>query len=476
VSLAVLACALPLAGGPPRGVLGFFSAGLYTCRVSVPPQRVAPTSAAAAPPGGSDDGDTTASQDRVSLTDEEETLLAALPIPPECLAAARRSEPPRPGASALAGVRLPRDVPGTVEIRTMEDDLGDETEVRTQPGMPPMEGERESTTPSGGYLSLKPLVSLGGEARRQQTLPGLAPPTGRGSPDGEPRTVRVVRSEVLDDPYDADDSITTRGPPVDIYEEESVTSRAPPLKAPFPEEDAYDGDDGTEGTTQKVRRRSGLDEADSITARAPGHLTNMLRVIASNDPPRLHDDDEVPENHTALMPNAPPQRPSSNAPPQRPAASAAPQGPVPEGSESRLRAAAAAARAKLASHGPLGLPDLGPANVNMQGDPMASSLSRSMQDASLPHLDIARQAELMRGPRYGLLVGVVAAVCLVVPIALFVALNHAPTAAVPRTASERAPDVVSRDEPARQKATKSAKPLPEAPPPAPPRPSPLRRR
>jgi hypothetical protein len=74
-----------------------------------------------------------------------------------------------------------------------------------------------------------------------------------------------------------------------------------------------------------------------------------------------------------------------------------------------------------------------------------------------PPLLMGDEQPAPNAPRYGLLVAVVAAVCLSIPIALYVYLRS-PTgeAGPPQVPSQVAPDFVGRSETVRAKATKGA--------------------
>jgi hypothetical protein len=253
-------------------------------------------------------------------------------------------------------------------------------------------------------------------------------------------------------------------------------------------------DDTSGSTTQKVKTSrppatsSPADgEVESITTQAPGPLTNILRVLASDSnadlgdgPVRLlQEDDEPPENRTAVMANAPLQQviselsSASSLPPIRPTGGplqyaargvAAPnlvpssesglRTRSPSGSDERgslgMRAvggdahASGIARAALASDGSVGLPL----------DP------RGHAGGELPFLQ-GQQAgqsgfheiEPGKGPRYGLLVGVVALISVLVPITLYIFLQRGVDDVAPSVPAVVEPGVEAH-EPPRAKAVR----------------------
>jgi hypothetical protein len=311
-----------------------------------------------------------------------------------------------------------------------------------------------------------------------------------------------VAPRALEDPdaYDAEESITTRGPAVPVYEDDSVTALAPVTRpAPRTPGDAPSPapDDGMDGTTRRVAKRESLPsvapadgEVESITTRAPGHLTNMLRVIATPDDAL---DDEPPENKTAVMPNAP-VKPAGGAPSTGAMRAAR---PIVSGSSGPAGARAAAiadfrepssdsglrvARAEPPSGDHASLSALMPGSMvhhhdQAMGAPLGGGDVRG-RDASPAAFPIAEQG-MGRGParalhpslrepdfgapskkpRYGLLVGLVAVLSFAIPLVLFLWLQQGALDAsdvTPRAASEVLPDLVARGDSTRSKTTKVA--------------------
>jgi hypothetical protein len=266
-------------------------------------------------------------------------------------------------------------------------------------------------------------------------------------------------------------------------------------------------DDGTDGTTKKVAKRAQLpvpapvaasadvqssqelEDAESITTQAPGHLTNMLRVIATPETLETLDDDndDSAQNKTAVMLGAPVKPVGASS-----AGSLRSARPVLSGSAgpSGARATAIAdlreptsdsglriARAEVPSGDHASLSALLPGLVAAEhgsGAQQAYPELRSVRDASPaafanteqafnPAAQRGRQPSLreydfgstVTKPRYGLLVGLVAVLSFTIPLVLFLWLHQGMVDDTPpRTASEVSPDLVSRGDAARSRATK----------------------
>ena len=337
------------------------------------------------------------------------------------------------------------------------------------------------------------------------TRPGLGEsPTRPGAPDPETAKRLDVKRVDLSNSYaneddDDEESITTRAPAAEPYEEkdESVTTQAPnvppsiieaAIKAPGAAVRDATLDDGTDGTTQRVKkdRAAALSspadgEAESITTQAPGPLTNILRVIASGSSPALGsdpalpllDEDEPPENRTAVMVNAPLKRviaelssasplpairPTGGPMVHGPQGSAAPR--LEPSSESGLRVARAAGGDR-ASLGALGI--AGDAHANARSSGVGRSANALASDgsisASMDHAHMSGEqgifpgqvqpslhdVDLGKGPRYGLLVAIVAVISIIVPVTLFVVLRHPAEALVPGVPAEPASEIEKHD-------------------------------
>jgi hypothetical protein len=338
------------------------------------------------------------------------------------------------------------------------------------------------------------------EAPTRPGLEGVGEPATRPRLPESPAIARASEPETskridVSDSYanedDDDESVTTRGralePP---YADESVTSRAPAvpmsvvqaaLERPNAIHDAT-LDDGTDGTTQKLKKSrdaapsSPADgEAESITTQAPGPLTNILRVIASGSSPEMVatlprlDDDEPPENRTAVMANAPLKRiasesPGSPAPSVRaaggsfapgPQGSAAPQ--LEPTSESGLRVArSGSGSGERVSLGALAAGDGRNSGVGPIGNALASdgSVSSPIDIRAHAATEMAfppgqqpsvHDVDLGKGPRYGLLVGIVAVISVIVPVTLFLVLRRGPDTVTPGVPSEPASEIQKRD-------------------------------
>jgi hypothetical protein len=221
-------------------------------------------------------------------------------------------------------------------------------------------------------------------------------------------------------------------------------------------------DDTSADTTQKVRKpvrpapaSPADEEAESITTQAPGHVTNMLRVIASGSSPEiprgkvvapLEDDDEGPENRTAVMANAPLKRviqeveSSARLPAIRPTGGPLSHGPMgaaaprlEPSSESGLRVARSGSGSdERASLGQLMAADARHSGAHAASAPMSEGAMSAASDSrghgadmSAPHLQPSlHDVDLGKGPSYGLLVAIVAVISIAVPLTLFVVLRH----------------------------------------------------
>ena len=443
---------------------------------------------------------------------------------------------PRARASTLAGP----PIPSVIAIRDAEDELLDETEVRTLPGhlalevpgvlrsrsrsrsqprpaagvpaaalspdTPPEEDDgvttqalapRAPTAPelaALGVLSGVPSTELDEPSSEVLTRPGLADPETRpGLADPETRPGHASLS---------DDVVTTRGLVPEPYAEEgdSVTTQAPAFSmaliaaakagvivGPKTVGDAT-LDDLTGGTTKKLRHPHkkaesipAESESESITTEAPAPLTNILRVIAADQGTPENgvaalEDDELPENRTAVMANAPLQRivgeltvsPNVGAvlfPPIRPtgpgitlphgssaARAAAPQ--LTPSSESGLRIARSPEQTSLAALG--------------VADPRASGVARSSPqpavdprpyaetESAFPAQPSVHDVDPGKGPRYGLVVAIVAAVSFIVPVTLFVVLRGRPEELVIGVPAEAATELQGHDPTPRGKLDRKA--------------------
>ena len=338
---------------------------------------------------------------------------------------------------------------------------------------------------------------LGGEPE-PPTRPGLEganePATRPGLTD--PATLKVDLSgdaAGYANDQDEDESVTARGPAAEPYGEDSVTTQAPnvPLELIHAALMAADAsatgslDDTSAASTQKVKKPGGVgeapspadEEAESITTQAPGHVTNMLRVIASGSSRRIgkgnlapleDDDDEGPENRTAVMANAPLKRvihdaeSSSPLPAIRPTGGPLSHGPMgaaaprlEPSSESGLRVARSgsgsnerASLGQLMASGDARNSGALPASAALSSDGGLSSAADSrghgLADMSLQHMQPSlHDVDLGKGPSYGLLVAIVAVISIVVPVTLFVFLRHGSDSVSPQAApSEPASEIV----------------------------------
>jgi hypothetical protein len=388
-----------------------------------------------------------------------------------------RAASPRPAAGMPFQPDVVEDPPTRPGV---EGALDDADEPATRPGV---EGADEPATRPGVPSTEEPA-----------TRPGLGEsPTRPGAPDPETAERLDIKSAIdaaantYANEDDDDESVTTRGRVAEPYEEdESVTTQAPAvphsiieaaIKAPNGILDAT-LDDGTGGTTQRVKKREAAlsspadGESESITTQAPGPLTNILRVIASGSSPALGSDpalplleeDEPPENRTAVMANAPLKRiiselaSASSLPAIRPTGGPMLHGPqgsaaprLEPSSESGLRVARAAG-VDRASLGALGIadPSARHSGIGRTASALAADGSISAMNGDLALFPSQVQpsvhdVDLGKGPRYGLLVAIVAVISVIVPVTLFVVLHHPAEPLVPSVPAEPASEVQKHD-------------------------------
>lgn len=332
------------------------------------------------------------------------------------------------------------------------DEALDETEVRTV--VSGLTEEAASTSPlPGAGRPLEPLSSDDDEDDDDSVTT---------------RTPSALRNVRLPDPtvgdddkdaYDADESVTTRGPAVADFEDDNVTAQGPrpAPRAAIPLGARPTLPDEADAALKRAAERAHDFEEDieSVTTRAPGQLTNMLRVIATPEEPL--EGDEPLDNKTAVMPGAP--------------ARASPSGDV--GALQRARSIAAgsggargAALAELrepSSDSGLRLargdaPSGDQAVMVVPGVPPLSIQTFNTRHGPLSPQELEFGAAVKR-PRYGLLVVTVAIFSFAIPLALFLWLQQGMVEdAPPRVAAEVEPDRVPRGDPARPRATKAPPP------------------
>ncbi len=428
---------------------------------------------------------------------------------------------PRTGSmsdAALAAPPTPVDTPKEISVVSAPPESSPEPSTNRAADRAAVKAVLEKESAAADEPATRP--GLGGEVDDPPTRPGLVeepnePPTRPGleTATNDPPT----RPGLPDPPTSPKTSSVGAGvaarPPAETEVDDSVTTLAPKVAPDFIAGAAAsaaldDSDDSSEGLTTRVKRASvdrpvpaktplnatlqspklpADDEAESITAQAPPLGTNVLRVIASVAPTRgsqpdvpIDDDDEPPENRTAVMANAPLKLAMDPVPRTLgPRAAVAPQ--LHPTSESGLRARPGSGSGERASLGALGIadhrsghsvvPENQPSLVPLAHAPTEQALfPPSTAEPSLYDLDLGK------GPRYGLLVAVVAIISFVVPVSLYLVLRSDGEAATPGVANEPAADFQKHDGP-RAKAEKGKKPPPPEPSTSPSsRPNPFRRR
>ncbi len=393
-------------------------------------------------------------------------------------------------ASALPAPRPAAGRPPEIESEPAPDGGPDDDGVTTQAAAPrvgsvpdigpPVRARLPSTTSAdepptrpgvadeGDELLTRP--GLGAESE-PATRPGLEgpsePPTQPGlveAPTG--KVERSVDSSGYANDQDENESVTARGAPgAEPYGEDSVTTQAPNvppelLHAAIQAAEAAGAlDDTSAASTQKVKKpaRTGSSPADeepeSITTQAPGLVTNMLRVIASGSSPALAkgtaaaplDDDDGPENRTAVMASAPLKRViadvESNArlPAIRPTGGPLSHGPMGAAAPRLEPSSASGLRVARTGSGSNERASLGqlisadarrsgalPASAALgEGGAQLDSRGHAPADVGAQHAQPSvHDVDLSRGPSYGLLVAIVAVVSLAVPVILYVVLRH----------------------------------------------------
>ncbi len=389
------------------------------------------------------------------------------PTTPKSLAAEDESEDSiTTTAPRVSAPKLPIAAPKSVEIRTLDDDdeNGEETELRTLVGapketLPNVASEAEAADDS---------VTAQAPVTRAPSSPEIPTATGTGAPS--PGPIRISPKSLMPPPAPAkdaydDDSVTSRAPAVD-YADDSITTQAPNMPAAIASAGValpppIDGE--TEGTTKKVRKNAADEDAESITTQAPGHLTNMLRVIASdkNAPDGDDDDPDDPiQAHTQVMANAPLKPSDLGAHVVRGGVALAHQ--LEPSSESGLRVAQPErVDADRASLGAIGVPsrERRISNMAVIGARDSSRLKVTQPPATFVSPDADEKK-----PPYALVVGVVALISIAIPAVLFIVLNQSTGEVAPRVAAQPVPDPVIRADAPRARAPRpNASPSTTAP-------------
>ncbi|AKV00916.1 hypothetical protein AKJ09_07579 [Labilithrix luteola] len=408
--------------------------------------------------------------------------------------------------------------PARVEIRDApqrEEELLDETEVKTVPGEisailaaaarapapKPAAGSRPQPSPPPDPLPAdqEPDSITAMAPKRSEAIAALmagaieddtasAIREARTTVGGRPHPAQKAASNAPD-AYDAEESITTRGPPVDL-DDDSITSLGPPLArnnpplagriSPLDRAIALP-------ESERPARMPGTEDDSVVTAEAPAPLTNMLRVIASDRISKGDEEEEI--SRTSVMSDAPFRRVlDASASASVAAVAPHPHHVIGGGASMGGLAVAATLHAGLpASDSGLRVaqsPQSGSGERNLAGSLASSAAAAIPRDApsGSPSDSFsgsgAREPSLhdvdFRGPRYGLIVAVVASVSVLVPVTLFFMLHSSPedTPDVRRAvATQPAADLVKRDEGVRgrdrSKASPSASPS-ASPPPSPP--------
>lgn len=383
---------------------------------------------------------------------------------------------------------LGEDAPAAVEDAPADDD--DMATVTTQAPAPQV-----GSVPDIGdaiRISTKSLMGPQTQPGARGAVTGDVPTkTGVDAKEAPTKSGVNVAPDTADED-DAEESMTSRAlaqnEPADDYADDSVTTQAllgPAVAAVV----GVRVRDDTGATTQKKAKApaSPADgDPESITTEAPGHLTNMLRVIASDEARQATgrraslEDEEPLENKTAVMPNAPVKGMTAGGlqkhptlqgmgPVSTPTARHGPRSPggarasaaLPlrePSSESGLRVARgevpSGEQASLgAIPGPSGADHLSSGRMGVDSQ---RELARASAAAALFHLTPVpgELAALQKPPPYGLLVTVVAAISIIIPVSLYMFLRHGEQPPAIQVPAQPSSDVVSRGDPVRAKAVK----------------------
>jgi hypothetical protein len=425
----------------------------------VPASMVAPSTE----PEDDDDGVTTEAQaPRVGSAPELAASIGILPT-----SSSPVTEPQAPPTQAMNADLAAPTRPG-VAVEALLDTVD---ELATRPGIASAD---------------EPLTRPGlEETGDPPTRPGVEstgdPPTRPGVGDAPTSPRKLPRLDGYANDEDEEDGVTTRGPAADAYGIRDATL-----------------DDSTDGTTQKLKsaRKRALSspadsEAESITTQAPGPLTNILRIIASEPGTpqegvaRLADEEqleELEENRTAVMANAPLKRivaeltgvPSATGSGSMPAIR--PTGPpltMPHGSSGARASAAprlaatsesglriAGTSGERASLGVLGVADARASGIERSASPTGprdvrpfAATEAAFSPGPQPSV---HDVDLGKGPPYGLLVGIVAVISIIIPVTLFVVLKGREAELVPVAPSEAASELQQHDATPRGKVDKKA--------------------
>lgn len=367
---------------------------------------------------------------------------------------------------------IPLSAPKQVAIRTLaaqdDDDAGDETEVKTLSAN--IDDIVRGIDRKNASEADAPDDSVTAQAPIPPVTPAAGAPAIQPKPGGA--VIRIGEKSLMPSkgagkdagaaPYnpDEEDSVTARSLEVKAadYPDDSVTAQSPNTASggmsgalPPP----IDGE--TEGTTKRVRTKkpkpgdpkaTEADEPDdSVTAAAPGHLTNMLRVIAAptdrGASEEQYEDEDPLQAHTQVMLNAPVKPPEHSQRGGR---------PEPPNSESGLLVAGRDANAlggDRASLGALGVARdprhdgafrgaIG-SDPNLAGTPMDRVSHAQYPNAPIP---MPAAEDDKKPPPYALLVGVVAAISILIPLLLFIVLSQSNDDVAPRVTAQPSPDPV----------------------------------
>ena len=349
---------------------------------------------------------------------------------------------------------------GPVKISQLGDDEGegDETEVRTVVGIfAGGELPRRPAPAAGRPPTPPPAAADEGAEAIDDSVTAQAPSISNVPADDEPSTQPPILSPAAlpalvggraparsVDMYETDESVTSRGPAVADYDEDddSVTADRPAIGA--------------------GPRRSALPSA-------PAARQGPVRLVDEED------EDDHPHNHTAVMINAPVKPPD-----RAPLFTTSPMGPSPmagralaaagePSSDSGLRIASAVRTEAGGDHASVavllaGMPPPSARFSETDGE-LRTTTAFSPLDPSGQAEQLADPLAQPKKPNYGLIVGVVAGLSVLIPLILYFALRGGTVPAEPRTPAEIEPDPIGTSDVARPKATRPPPVTPQPPPP-----------
>jgi hypothetical protein len=351
--------------------------------------------------------------------------------------------------SAKVPKPLPLVTPGSVKIRELseEDDELDETEIRAFTVPSPVGAPPKPVGPSSDD-------SVTAEAPPAMKFPQPRPAAGQ-APDEVSSSDPMPAAHVMaDDAYNADESVTTRGPAVLLYTDDSVTARKPVAKVPAALEVAPLFGDSTEGTTRKVAKPPPSAPAESEVESVKSAPENAAELLGSAPRPGLIADFRDPPSSSSE--SALHIAPAEAEVGDHASLSALMVNGLEQAAFDKSHRASFDGFANSSTAPSFPTPQSVPP-VNSASVPMAVAKTQPRDLVPPPHLQ-PHEYGAGKKPRYGLLVTLVGIVSFVVPVALFLWLHQFESPTPP----ERSPTLVASDHLDRADPARGRKPVPSA--------------